>query len=244
MDFNDKSIPHSDADLADARKIKKLQQITVSACKMTFNSSRLTRENVEHLFHIAALRYIAHERNDCGVLMAGYGSKDLFPAQAIISDGVFGGPLSIEEYYSVSNKNPGIFRLLAQNAPANTFIQGIDDGIRHLIAKLMEDLALEVVYMASPSRDSKPSAKLLKEVSSILATKQAQIDAFIAEQHTSRFESIIEFMPINEMAQLAEMMVKLTAFHSRIFDSQETVGGPVDVCAIDRNKNFSWIKKK
>ncbi|MDO8804729.1 MAG: hypothetical protein Q7R35_09855 [Elusimicrobiota bacterium] len=184
------------------------------------------------------------ERNDSGILMAGYGSKDLFPSHAIIEDGVFGKVFSISEYCPVSNKETAILRLLAQNGPANTFIEGIDDGVRHFISKQMEDLAIELASMLGSDADSKSRNKFLKAAKQILADKQGQIGAFLSERYTEQFKKNLEFMPLEDMSQLVEMMVKLTAYHSRIYDSHETVGGPIDVAVISRDKVFSWAKKK
>ena len=243
-DVYDKNIPYTDSDINDSAKKSQFRAVTDKCIRAVFSIKGLTEEDYLTLAHIAALRHTDMERNDSGILMAGYGGKDIFPSHAIIEDGILGKAFSIGEYCPVSNKDTAILRLLAQNGPANTFIEGIDDGVRHFISKQMEDLAIDLTSRMGADGDSKSRNKLIKVAKKLLADKQAQIDAFISERYTEQFRKSLEFMPLEEMSQLVEMMVKLTAYHSRIYDSHETVGGPIDVAVINRDKVFSWAKKK
>jgi hypothetical protein len=44
---------------------------------------------------------------------------------------------------------------------------------------------------------------------------------------------------------MAESLVQLTVFKLRMsIDSEETVGGPIDVALISRGDGFIWIKRK
>lgn len=244
-DYHDKTTPYAYGELNDIIKKAPFRAAADGYIREVFRGIKLSQENYLALAHIAALKYADTERNDSGILLAGYGSRDIFPSQAIISDGVFDKSFSIGEYLGIDNeKSTAILRLLAQHGPANTFIEGIDDGIRHFISKQMEDMADDFVSMMGNSLNTKARTKLVKDAEKILTEKRANIDAYIESLHGERFRANLEFMPLGEMAQLVEMMVKLTAYHSRISEAHETVGGPVAVAVISRDKVFSWAKSK
>jgi hypothetical protein len=54
----------------------------------------------------------------------------------------------------------------------------------------------------------------------------------------------VAFLPVAELASMAESLVNLTSFKRRITMVAETVGGPVDVAVISKGDGFIWIKRK
>jgi len=244
-DYYDKMIPNSYDELNDIIKNPAFLSAAEGCIAVAFKGLRLSEDEHFSLGYIAALKYSETERNDSGIFMAGYGSKDIFPSQAIIGDGVFNRKFSIGEYLTIDNeKSTGILRLLAQHGPANTFIEGIDDGIRHFVGKQLEDMFGEMVALGSYGLDAKQRTKFIKAAEKILLEKQGNIEGFIAGEYSDRMKANLGFMPLNDMAQLVETLVKLTAYHARLSEAHETVGGPIDVAVINRDKAFSWIKSK
>lgn len=244
-DYYDKIIPYTYEELGDIIKKPAFRAAAKGCIAAVFKGLRLNGDEQFALGQIAALKYAEMERNDSGIFMAGYGGKDIFPSQAIISDGVFNKKFSIGEYLGIdSEKSTGILRLLAQHGPANTFIEGIDDGIRHFIGKQLEDMFEEMVALGSSGLDAKQRNRFVKAAEKILLEKQGNIDGFIAGQYGDSMKANLEFMPLSDMAQLVETLVKLTAYHARLSEAHETVGGPIDVAVINRDKEFSWIKSK
>jgi hypothetical protein len=55
---------------------------------------------------------------------------------------------------------------------------------------------------------------------------------------------MVEFMPISEMAKMAEALVNLTSIKRRVSRGMETVGGPIDVAVISRSDGFVWVRCK
>lgn len=244
-DYYDKMIPYTYEELNDIIKNPAFRSTAEGCVTAAFKGLKLSVDEQFALGHIAALKYSETERNDSGIFMAGYGSKDIFPSQAIISDGVFNKKFLINEYLSIDNeKSPGILRLLAQHGPANTFMEGIDDGIRHFVGKQLEEMFEEMVALGSSGLDAKQRNKFIKAAEKILVEKHGNIEGFIASQYSDGMKANLEFMPLNDMAQLVETLVKLTAYHARLSETHETVGGPIDVAVINRDKAFSWIKSK
>ena len=51
-------------------------------------------------------------------------------------------------------------------------------------------------------------------------------------------------LPKDELANLAESLVSLTALHRKVSRDLETVGGAIDVAVISKGDGFVWIKRK
>jgi len=51
-------------------------------------------------------------------------------------------------------------------------------------------------------------------------------------------------LPAEETAQLAELLIKLTAFRQHVADEEEDVGEPIDVAVISKADGFVWHKRK
>ena len=56
--------------------------------------------------------------------------------------------------------------------------------------------------------------------------------------------SVVELLPKEELAEMAETLVNLTSFKRRVTPEAETVGGPVDVAVISKGDGLIWIKRK
>ena len=55
---------------------------------------------------------------------------------------------------------------------------------------------------------------------------------------------IVESLPKDELASMAEALVNLTKFRRRVTPELETVGGPIDVAVISKGDGFVWVKRK
>ncbi|MGC1119958.1 MAG: hypothetical protein WBA22_02590 [Candidatus Methanofastidiosia archaeon] len=51
-------------------------------------------------------------------------------------------------------------------------------------------------------------------------------------------------IPKNELALMAESLVKLTSFKKRVTMEEETVAEPIDVALISKGDGLIWIKRK
>ena len=56
--------------------------------------------------------------------------------------------------------------------------------------------------------------------------------------------SVVEVLPKEELAEMAEALVNLTSFKLRVTPGAETVGGPIDVAVISKGDGLVWIKRK
>ena len=61
---------------------------------------------------------------------------------------------------------------------------------------------------------------------------------------TDEIVQVIEGLPKEELAELAETLVNLTSRSRRVSLGEESVGGPTDVALITKGDGFVWIKRK
>jgi hypothetical protein len=60
----------------------------------------------------------------------------------------------------------------------------------------------------------------------------------------SDFEDMVAMMPKQDVIELAEALVSITAVERNASSQQATVGGPVDIAFITKHEGFVWIKRK
>ena len=66
----------------------------------------------------------------------------------------------------------------------------------------------------------------------------------IQRDYIDRVVHMVEFLPKDELAYMAESLVNMTAFKRKVTNDSETVGGPIDVAVISKGDGFVWIKRK
>lgn len=64
------------------------------------------------------------------------------------------------------------------------------------------------------------------------------------KKHVNPILDMVNFLPLSELASMAESLVNLTSFKRRFTLVPETVGGPIDVAIISKGDGFVWIKRK
>jgi hypothetical protein len=189
-----------------------------------------------------------------GVIVAGFGSKELFPTlkefQVI---GMLGGALKFQTGSHVDiDRNGDKARVLpfAQRDMVERFLYGLDSDIErkiktfcqrtvgnisnHLLAQMeFEDDVKEELFQAADRAESRFLEGLNEE--GFLA---------IRSDSKSEIEDMVEFMPKSEMARMAEALVNLTSIKRRVSRGMETVGGPIDVAVISKAEGFVWVKRK
>ena len=71
-----------------------------------------------------------------------------------------------------------------------------------------------------------------------------QHDTFKRENFIDPIVSIVEALPVNELAEMAEALLNITSLKRKMSISLETVGGPIDVAVITKGDGFIWVKRK
>ena len=64
------------------------------------------------------------------------------------------------------------------------------------------------------------------------------------ELHFKQLKDLVKGYNLQEMACLAENLIKATELHRKITFQQESVGGLIDLAVITREDGFQWLNRK
>ena len=173
---------------------------------------------------------IGFDRNSVtGLVIAGFGDKEIFPSlRQIELSGVFANRLVwevVKQSEITQNERCDIIPF-AQSEMVNTIMNGIDPVLNAFIAQELETIL---------------------EKHNISEEKDKMFDTIAKVQELHYINPIFELIamqPIDEMASTAKTFIELTSFKRRIVNTLETVGGPVDVLAISKGDGPIWIERK
>lgn len=190
-----------------------------------------------------------------GLVFAGYGEKEFMPA--ILAYDVLGYYKDKLRYSPNLHKSSsgGLCGVTAyaQEEEVETFLHGIShqlksfmmDGIEFEKEKIMVIAEEKLSSINLSEDDSDNVLKAFKETISERFDKyQEIIETHIEDSYTSKVTEMIEFLPKQDLAYMAESLVNLTAFKRKVSYDNETVGGPIDVAIISKGDGFIWVKRK
>ena len=216
-----------------------------------FNISTSARQSLHRIFRLA-IKSAVLSRGNSGIVIAEFGEKEMFPTLIeVVTDGVIAGKLKYEIRRHTNIGRDGTSAAIvpfAQSEMVQRFMEGVDPEFLQYLGRSTEELLyefgkgiLDVSGLANTRR-----LEALREA----ATKQIG-DYF--GQHAKRFRKIrfvdpvmdvVEYLPKEELAGMAEALVNLTSLKRRVSLEQETVGGPIDIAVISKGDGFVWIKRK
>jgi hypothetical protein len=140
----------------------------------------------------------------------------------------------------------------AQNEMAQIFTQGIDKKYRtdiiHYFRDVLNNYSSTLFSEISeyiPDVDKSNVLEKLKESDNEIFKKTIDdLSKYECDRFFYPLLRIIEIMPKEELAQLAESLVSVTSLKMKVTLQDETVGGPTDVATITKGDGFVWIKRK
>ena len=110
----------------------------------------------------------------------------------------------------------------------------------------MKDFAAVIFQGQGLSEDD--ARKKVDDLSPTIASMKKDFSQKRDEHKENEFKynvlNMVQFMPNQELATLAESLVDLTSLKRRMSAERETVGGEVDVAIISKSEGFVWIKRK
>lgn len=228
----------------------RLHQLALENLSMATDSQR---ERAIALVEIA-LRKRGVGGSTTGVVIAGYGSDELFPSLISLElYGACGNRLKYAEtdYVDIDRDGDRARVLpLAQREMVERFLYGLDADIERQIASFARSAVPSIAQqiIGSLDMDETERAELLSEAEeaekAFYAGLELQGFETIRAQSREEIEDMVEFMPKPEMARMAEALVNLTSIKRRVSRGFETVGGPIDVAVISKAEGFVWVRRK
>ena len=64
------------------------------------------------------------------------------------------------------------------------------------------------------------------------------------ENYIAKLVNTVSYLSKEDLADMAESLVRMTYLKRRITSEEESVGGPVDVAEITKGDGFVWLKRK
>lgn len=223
------------------------------AMDAAFEKLSLTKKLREQLVSIALDLWCKDGiRGDSGIVFAGYGRDDIFPRLAWYElDGVLlDHPIHWRRGRTqITHFERAFVQGFAQIDMIHLFMEGVTPAYERFVENYVDEVIDrygEVALHALPERQR------TKRVRDALQAARSDMRSGIGDEfrkHRNELYAepvlqIVESLPKDELAALAESLVNLTSLKKRISLDDETVGGPIDVAVISRGDGLIWVKRK
>ena len=187
-----------------------------------------------------------------GVVVAGFGSSDLFPSyRELIVDGVAGGELvAWEGTHSAIDRemSTASVRAFAQTEMVARFMEGVDPNYQLMlemsVARILNGYTEAMLKKLPRAGTAALRKELAQAQAEMLGRLSTELDNHRDRAYVDGVISAVRVLPLGELAHMAESLVNLTSFKRRVSMETESVAGPIDVAVISRGDGFIWIKRK
>lgn len=189
-----------------------------------------------------------------GVVIAGFGSQEFFPAVCSLeTDGYLGNKLKIvqESKIEITREMPSAIRAFAQGEMVQRFMTGIDPDLSSILlssfSTVLNSTSLAMLDKYGTVKNAKSAsvkAKIQEACNSAMNNFAGQFSKFTRSNFWRPIVQMVSLLPKEELANLAESLVALTSLKRRVSSDLETVGGAIDVALISKGDGFVWIKRK
>lgn len=188
-----------------------------------------------------------------GLVFFGYGTQDLQPSYfAYEISELYDSKIKIifRDKYRVRIDGGACIAPFAQTDVANTVVRGIDNDLRQLFYRQNQTALSQLVEtIIAKLEEANAPQQLLDvlsgiDINSLSNIFQKSMDEIIWEKYVSKLMDIVKFLSKEDLADMAESLVKMTGLKRRVTTDEESVGGPVDVAVVTKGDGFVWIKRK
>lgn len=234
-----------------------------TSCKYVFDAYNLPEATQQKLSEIA-VGYIARDIGSTtpvsGIVVAGFGDKEKFPAvRSFKTHTIACGKLiydldddnSIDLNKLEPNATFGAICPFAQRDVVDSFLRGIESNILRLVLEYGNNLVDQVpkaVAQSLPKLTQADKKRLVKRLNTagfdIFSQFKTHLNKFIDGNHIVPMLTTVSVLPKEDLAAMAESLVSLTSVKRKMSLEVETVGGPVDVAVVTKGDGFVWINRK
>ncbi|WP_152982212.1 hypothetical protein [Prosthecomicrobium hirschii] len=204
----------------------------------------------DELIGMSILSIFKHPKGqliNTGIVVAGYGDDDYFPCyheyscSGFLGDKLYWKP---EGDVSMDRIDTGIVRAFATTAMVDTFQHGVGPDVFNAVTSSLEDTLWHFAEEILKSSGAQPPSNLQNLVENAASRHTREWIDKVFQQHVQPLNRVVGFLPVSEMASLAESLVELESLKEKVTQPSESVGGPIDVAAITKSEGFVWIKRK
>ncbi len=221
-----------------------------------FQSLTLDEEDSKHLLLIATFWLTRNINRDdySGVVITGFGEQELFPsAHSFLFQRVLLGKLVFQEESKlwIDYSNQSCVKPFAQSEMTHAFMTGIttnfENQIMQSFANIIENKCNKIIQKNEEIKsNTQPQMQEFIEGIKLESINdwQNQIGYLKHAMSIAPAIKIVEYLPKDELALMAETLVNLNSFKKRISLDAETIGGPIDVAVISKKDGLIWIRRK
>ena len=195
------------------------------------------------------MRYVLPDyfSGSTGVVVAGYGDDQIFPAYEHVEIfGHVGDELAYRAVKSFEVTHSGIAMIqpLAQTSMIDMFTDGFGTSLESIIEN-QSDIAFLKIFEDLKDQGVVVDDKMVKSIAD-----KCHADFMLAwkrenwKRNFSPLVSVLQTLSVQEMAHLAESLLGLESLKERVTSPSESVGGPIDVAAITKGEGLVWIRRK
>jgi hypothetical protein len=192
-----------------------------------------------------------------GIIVAGYGSEQMFPSLCAVEiDGRVAGHLKITEsshktIKDASDKGQVVY--FAQTDVIERLLKGVDpefverttEFIHRAVTQVAETLENALRKKRISKKEVESRKALVRDVADTVAGEfKSDTVEKLRSSFSQQFDDMVAMMPKQELIELAEALVSITAVERKASSDEGTVGGPIDVGFITKHEGFVWIKRK
>ena len=180
-----------------------------------------------------------------GVVVAGYGTADLFPV--VVELRFYGFIQDKLVYEKVSGANidhttSSYIQPYATKAMVETFLNGFASEVWEAVNESFQHHARAIAQSFLAAGANIPDLEAQLGTAKQTFSSQWTTKAF--ESHYVPLRSVVAGLPPDQMAELAETLVMLESFKEKVTQRTQSVGGPIDVAVITKSEGLVWIKRK
>lgn len=186
-----------------------------------------------------------------GVVIAGYGSNELFPSiYQLKIGGRFQGQIKYKCEVA-DNTDPingnitsGIHPF-AQREMVDTIVNGIDSDLYTKLTDEFNDILNKVnQYVDQEFEPSDQITDLKNYILKVVKRRYEEFEKITQNNYSNPIVSMLGNLSVKELAHMADTFVNLTSFKRKYSGSIRTVGGPVDVLVVSRENGPVWVNNK
>ena len=187
------------------------------------------------------------------IIFWGYGEEDLFPSYISFEiSSMFDDRIkhTKKSEYIVSNFDIACVEPFAQSDVANTVVRGIDNELRgkfyesysDSITVFRDEIISQLDSAGAP--DALKTALLKIDINKYTTLYKKGMDQYIQDNYIDKLVNTVSYLSKEDLADMAESLVRMTYLKRRITSEEESVGGPVDVAVITKGDGFVWLNRK
>lgn len=183
-----------------------------------------------------------------GVVLAGFGKEDFFPAFCEMKFYGFLGNTLVwheESAQSVSHDSASAIEAFARQSMVETFLTGAAPSIWGNARTSFKTFASQACQdVLSKAGTTLPAPDLAASVEHALNNFSQTWQQNAISTHYAPLRNVVASLTIEELAELAETLVMLESLKEKVTSRTQSVGGPVDVAVITKAEGLVWIKRK